>query len=75
MAYEVLARKGELAAPKRPAMARYLEGFTSFQARQWEQALPAFTEALQLDPTDGPSRFYKERCETLLATPPEVIAL
>jgi len=41
----------------------------------WEQALPAFTEALQLDPADSPSRFYKERCETLLAAPPEVIAL
>jgi len=75
MAYEVLARKGEVAGPKRQAIARYLEGFTSYQTRQWEQALPAFSEALQLDPTDGPSRFYKERCEALLAAPPEVIAL
>jgi hypothetical protein len=75
MAYEVLARKGELAAPKRQAIARYLEGFTHYQARQWEQALPAFSEALQLDPIDGPSKFYKERCEVLLAAPPEVIAL
>ena len=75
LAYEVLSRKGALATHKTQAIARYMEGFTHYQARQWEQALPAFTEALQLDPTDGPSRFYKERCETLLATPPEVIAL
>ena len=75
LAYEVLSRKGRLASPKTQALAHYLEGFTHYQARQWEQALPAFTAALQLDPTDGPSRFYKERCETLLATPPEVIAL
>lgn len=75
MAYEVLARKGELATHKTPVLARYMAGFTHYQARQWEQALPAFTEALQFDPTDGPSRFYKERCETLLAAPPEVIPL
>ena len=73
MAYEVLARQGKLAAHTMRAISRYLEGFTYYKARQWEQALPAFAEALQLDPADGPSKFYKERCETLLATPPEVI--
>jgi hypothetical protein len=74
-AYEVLARKGTLASSKIQAIARYLEGLEHFQARRWEQALPAFTEALRLDPSDGPSRFYQERCEALLAAPPEVIAL
>jgi len=75
MAYEVLARKGALASPKMQASARYLEGLAHYQARRWEQALPAFTEALHLDPSDGPSRFYQERCEALLAAPPEVIVL
>jgi adenylate cyclase len=75
MAYEVLARKGDLEPRKAQANARYLEGFAHYQARRWEQALPAFREALQLDPSDGPSRFYQERCETLLAAPPEIISL
>jgi len=75
MAYEVLARKGALEVSKMQAVARYLEGLTHYQARRWEQALPAFTEALHLDPSDGPSQFYQERCATLLAAPPEVIAL
>jgi len=75
MAYAVLARKGALASPKMQASARYLEGLAHYQARRWEQALPAFTEALHLDPSDGPSRFYQERCEALLAAPPEVIVL
>jgi RNA polymerase sigma factor (sigma-70 family) len=75
MAYEVLARKGALESPKMQASARYLEGLAHYQARRWEQALPAFTEALRLDPSDGPSRFYQERCEALLAAPPEVIVL
>jgi RNA polymerase sigma factor (sigma-70 family) len=75
MAYEVLARKGALESSRLQAVARYLEGLEHYQARRWEQALPAFTEALHLDPSDGPSRFYQERCEGLLAAPPEVIVL
>jgi adenylate cyclase len=75
MAYEVLARKGGLEPRKAQANARYLEGFAHYQARRWEQALPAFRDALQLDPSDGPSRYYQERCETLLAAPPEMIHL
>jgi adenylate cyclase len=75
MAYEVLARKGDLEPRKAQANAHYLEGFAHYQGRRWEQALPAFREALQLDPSDGPARFYQERCETLLAAPPEMINL
>jgi RNA polymerase sigma factor (sigma-70 family) len=75
MAYEVLARKGDLEPRKAQASARYLEGFAHYQARRWEQALAAFRDALQLDPSDGPSRYYQERCETLLAAPPEMMNL
>jgi hypothetical protein len=75
MAYEILARKGGLAPRQAQANARYLEGFAPYQARRWEEALPAFRDALQLDPSDGPSRYYQERCETLLAAPPEMIHL
>ena len=37
MAYEVLARKGDLEARKVQANVRYLEGFAHYQARRWEQ--------------------------------------
>ena len=75
MAYEVMARKGGLEPRKAQAITHYLEGFAHYQARQWEQALPAFRAALHLDPDDGPSRFYQERCATLLAAPPEMMSL
>jgi adenylate cyclase len=75
MAYEVMARKGELEPRKAQAITHYLEGFAHYQARRWEQALPAFRAALQLDPDDGPSRFYQERCATLLAAPPEMMSM
>jgi RNA polymerase sigma factor (sigma-70 family) len=75
MAYEVLARKGDLEPRKAQVNARYLEGFAHYQARRWEQALPRFRDALQLDPSDGLSKYYQERCEALLAAPPEMINL
>jgi RNA polymerase sigma factor (sigma-70 family) len=75
MAYEVLARKGDLEPRKAQVNARYLEGFAHYQARRWEQALPIFRDALQLDPSDGPAKYYQERCEALLAAPPEMINL
>jgi hypothetical protein len=67
----VLARQGALEPRQAQAVAHFLEGFERYQARQWEQALPAFDAALQLDPSDGPSQYYKQRCQTLLASPPE----
>ena len=73
--YEVLARQGELDPHKAQTIARYQEGFEHYQARRWEEALPAFNEALRLDPDDGPAKFYQERCENLLATPPEWVVL
>lgn len=73
--YEVLARKGHLEAHKAQAVAHYQEGFEHYQARRWEQALPAFDAALQYDPNDGPTTFYKERCANLLAAPPEWVVL
>jgi adenylate cyclase len=73
--YEVLARKGQLEPTKAQAVTHYQEGFEHYQARRWEQALPAFEAALQCDPDDGPATFYKERCANLLASPPEWVVL
>jgi RNA polymerase sigma factor (sigma-70 family) len=73
--YEVLARKGALEPHKAQAVTRFQEGFERYQARQWEQALPAFNEALRLDPSDGPAKYYQQRCETLLASPPEWVVI
>jgi adenylate cyclase len=73
--YEVLARKGALAPHQAQAVAHFQEGFARYQARQWEQALPAFNEAVQLDPGDGPAKYYQQRCEALLAAPPEWVVV
>jgi RNA polymerase sigma factor (sigma-70 family) len=69
--YEVLARKGALAPHKAQAVECFLEGLEHYHTRRWEQALPAFEAALQHDPSDGPSKYYRQKCETLLASLPE----
>src|SRR5262249_19301130 len=74
-AYEILSRRGDLAPGKAEAVARYRDGFEHYRGRRWEEALPIFEEALRHDPDDGLSRFYRDRCRSLLETPPEVIAL
>jgi adenylate cyclase len=73
--YEVLARKGALEPHRAQAVARFQEGFEHYQARQWEQALPAFNEAVRLDHSDGPARYYQQKCETLLTSPPEWVVV
>ena len=36
----------------------------------WEEAVRAFTALLQSHPDDGPSRFYLQRCQQYLESPP-----
>jgi len=69
--YEVLARKGELGEAAAKGVELYRQGLEEYRERNWKRALAAFDAALRLDPEDGPSRLFRQRCETLLAGPPE----
>jgi len=70
--YEVMARKGELSELKRRVVAAYNEGLAAYKKRDWSGAVGAFTYALSLDKTDGPSVLYLERSEEFLKNPPPV---
>ena len=37
---------------------------------EFENALGLFNQALEVDPEDGPSKVYKERCEVYIEDPP-----
>jgi hypothetical protein len=37
---------------------------------EFDKAQTCFQDALRVDPADGPSRIYVERCEELLRNPP-----
>ncbi|MGA1870036.1 MAG: CHASE2 domain-containing protein [bacterium] len=50
--------------------ARYYEGLEAFRNRKWEDGLKKFQEALLLNPDDGPSKYYLERCLHYQKHPP-----
>ena len=69
--YEVMAaRKGELSELQRQVLPAYNEGLEAYKRRDWAAAATAFTRALSIDKTDGPSQLYLERAEECLKTPP-----
>ena len=47
---------------KRKVLDLFAEGRKFYKLMQFEEALKKFTEALTIDPIDGPSKVYAERC-------------
>ncbi len=60
--YELVARKGELSAEKAEVLERFAEGLVAYRKKNWAAAQKHFKAAMNLDPADGPSRVYHERC-------------
>jgi adenylate cyclase len=70
--FELLARKGRLDDKKRRVIDVYLEGLTAYKMRNFSTACARFSEAVALDPSDGPSRVYLERSTNYRQMPPPV---
>ena len=68
--YELLARKGMLSAEREKTIQLYLEGLAAYKKRDFSSAKGRFEAALEREPTDGPSKVYRERAIAYLATPP-----
>jgi len=48
----------------------FSEGRKSYKLMDFLAAKDFFSRALKLDPEDGPSRVYFERCEFFISNPP-----
>ena len=70
-AYEILERKGELSAEQFDVLGLYNQGLSTYQRFEFEEAKKLFDQALKIDPTDGPSALYVDRCEDFVANPPD----
>ena len=68
--FELLARKGQLDDKKRHVIDVYLEGLAAYKMRNFSTACARFSEAVALDPSDGPSRVYLERSTNYRQMPP-----
>ncbi len=68
--YELLAPAGPLPSEREELLAVYARALEAYRAQDWAGAAALFARALALDPTDGPSRLYRERAEQYAAAPP-----
>ena len=64
---ELLGREqGGIDAQHMQLRSRFAAALAAYRERRWREALEAFSAILQAQPDDGPSRFYRARCEELL---------
>jgi len=63
--YELLAVAGDLPPGKKEVVEMFLNGLQLYRQRKFSAAEARFRETLRLDPDDGPSRAYVERCTEL----------
>jgi adenylate cyclase len=54
----------------RDMLEAYAEGLAAYRARQWQAAMKGFEAALKIQPGDGPSAMYLERCRLYADAPP-----
>jgi adenylate cyclase len=69
--HEILqARSAPLAPAIEKAYAKYEEGLRLYFRRDFDAALRAFSDALELHPEDGPAHIFCARAKALAAAPP-----
>jgi adenylate cyclase len=64
-AYELLAEKGKCPPLVARLLPRYEAGLEAYAQQQWDEAVAAFGACLEINPKDGPSRAYLNRCHLL----------
>jgi class 3 adenylate cyclase/CHASE2 domain-containing sensor protein len=70
-AYEILDRKGDVPQKTMDVLDLYREGLEFYDRFDFAGAKTRFERALEIDPTDGPSALYADRCEDYAENPPE----
>ncbi|MCX8028937.1 MAG: tetratricopeptide repeat protein [Brevinematales bacterium] len=51
-------------------LAYYKKGLELYKSMKFSEALDYFKECLKIDPKDGPSKVYVERCNEYIQNPP-----
>ena len=68
--FEVMGRAGEITTEQMQLRTYYAEGLTAYRERRWDEALSAFTAALEAVPGDQPSITFARRISCLKQKPP-----
>ena len=70
--YEILEYHTEETFPHlMEVLNHFKDGVAKYRGGNWDSACGAFREALKLNPADGLSQIYIERCERLKSDPPD----
>ena len=70
-AYEIMERKGELDSNKANVLELYNQGLAAYERFEFVEAKKLFDRALKIDPGDGPSALYADRCFDFAVNPPD----
>ena len=68
--YELLALKDELMVKNKKMLGLFAKGLESYKGRKWGKASKSFALAAEIDPHDGPTRLYLDRCAVFVKAPP-----
>ncbi len=68
--YELLSLKEELSEKSKRVLELFTVGLESYKGRRWEEAERSFALAIEIDPYDGPTRLYLNRCAAFMKSPP-----
>jgi class 3 adenylate cyclase len=68
--FEIMGRKGALAATQIALRDRYSEGLSAYRAQRWEEARKALGAALEVVAGDGPSLTLLKRIDEFQRNPP-----
>jgi adenylate cyclase len=68
--FEIMGRTGEITTEQMQLRTHYAEGLAAYRERRWDDALSAFTAALEAVPGDQPSIAFAKRITCLKQKPP-----
>ncbi len=69
--YELLGMsEADVPDRKKRCIEVYLRGLALYREMKWDEAIAVFRQALEIDPDDGPSKTYIDRCEDFKVLPP-----
>jgi adenylate cyclase len=66
--FELIAEKDKIRHNKKELVAMFNQGMAFFNEQNFEKALGIFNSILEKFPDDRPAKFYKDKCEQLIAT-------
>jgi len=68
--FEIIGEEGRIPSEKREVVMPFNQGLTLYKEKKWHEALGLFDNILKQNIEDGPSEFYKKKCEYYIANPP-----